>query len=149
MQQPIMLRMETEFDTLHPDQRLTDFLSFCNEVLSRYDGNIAECEALDNSLNDLMHYVELTDDCRPKICVAMREARRQRRLCKNENDLLKPLYDYLSDKTLINKLSQVLGKVRTANEMVTKRTYIARTDAIEKLFDRKEADAQCQAPDRF
>lgn len=149
MQQPIMLTRETDFDTCHPDQRLTEFLSFCNEVVSRYNGNIAECEAMDNTLNDLLHYVEMTDDCSPKICVAIRDARRQRRLCKNENDLLKPLYEFLSDKTLINKLGQVLGRVRAANDIVTKRAYIARTDAIEKLSEEEEGEAPCQTQEQF
>ncbi len=138
MQAPIMLHRDTEFDTLHPRENLEQFLRFCSDVVSRYEGNIRECEDMDNKLNDLLHYIEMTDDDDPNISLAVRESRRQRRLCKNENDLLRPLYDFLSDKTFTNKLSQVLGRVRAAKETVENRTYITRTTAIEELLAKQQ-----------
>jgi len=138
MQSPVMLHREAEFDTCHPEDHLCKFLEFCSNVVSRYEGNLRECDEMENTLQDLLHYVEMTDDDDPNICLAIRNARRQRRLCKNENDLLQPFYEFISDKTLVNKLSQILGKVRAADERVTKRTYIARTDALEKIIDREE-----------
>lgn len=147
MQSPVMLHRDTEFDTCHPEDHLCDFLDFCANVVSRYEGNSRACNDYENTLQDLLHYIEMTDDDNPEICLAIREARRQRRLCKNENDLLQPFYEFISDKSFVNKLQQILGKVRLANERVTKRTYIARTDTIEKIINqekRMDGDSLCQ-----
>ncbi len=59
------------------------------------------------------------------------EVRRQRRNCKNENELLAPLYVFIQQNPkTVNELATVLGKCRAAKDAIEHRMYSARTDII-------------------
>lgn len=134
VQQLITLKRTEEFDSLKPEEALKTFLTFARNVISRYEDNQKLQSDLEAETQDLLHYVELSDDmnaCKGNdMYRKMREVRRKRRACKNEIDLLKPLYDYLSDKKMINELSQIQGKCRTAKEVICQRQYTLRTDVM-------------------
>ena len=131
----ITLKRSEEFDSLKPEDELKSFLSFARSVISRYEDNVKLQSDLEAETQDLLHYVELSKDmnaCRGNdMYKKMREIRRKRRACKNEIDLLKPLYDYLSDKKMINDLAQIQGKCRTAKEVISQRQYTLRTGVME------------------
>lgn len=133
--QIITLKRSEEFDSLHPEEKLREFLSFARDVISRYEENVRLQTELETETQDLLHYVELSDNmdaCKGnKMYKKVREVRRKRRACKNEIDLLKPLYEYLSDKTLINQLSKIQGQCRTSKETISSRQYTLRTDVIQ------------------
>lgn len=133
--QIITLKRSEEFDSLHPEEKLREFLGFARDVISRYEENVRLQTELETETQDLLHYVELSDNmdaCKGnKMYKKVREVRRKRRACKNEIDLLKPLYEYLSDKTIINQLSQIQGKCKTSKEVISQRQYTLRTDVIE------------------
>ena len=119
----ITLKRNEEFDSLLPEENLKNFLSFARNVISRYEDNIKLQGDLEAETQDLLHFVELSenmDACRVNAMYKkLREVRRKRRACKNEIDLLKPLYDYLSDKKMIGDLAQIQGKCRTAKEVIS------------------------------
>ena len=131
----ITLKRNEEFDSLKPEDELKTFLSFARNVISRYEDNVKLQSDLEAETQDLLHFVELSENmnaCRGNdMYKKMREIRRKRRACKNEIDLLKPLYDYLSDKKMINDLSQIQGKCRTAKEVISQRQYTLRTGVME------------------
>ena len=131
----ITLKRSEEFDSLKPEDELKSFLSFARNVISRYEDNVKLQSDLEAETQDLLHYVELSKDmnaCQGNdMYKKMREIRRKRRACKNEIDLLKPLYDYLSDKKMINDLAQIQGKCRTAKEVISQRQYTLRTGVME------------------
>lgn len=130
----VSLSRSAEFDTLLPVDRVKDFLAFARDVISRYEGNIARQKELEDETQDLMHVAELTE----KVSAAqgyknwrkLQEVRRERRACKNETELLKPLYDYLQDRAVINQLSQIQGKCSSSKQVISMRKYALRTDVM-------------------
>ena len=83
----------------------------------------------------LLHYIELHEDMNAsegyKTYRKLAEVRRERRVCKNENELLLPIYTFIQQNPkFINELATVLGRTRTAREAINKRMYSARTDVI-------------------
>lgn len=131
----ITLKRSEEFDSLKPEENLKNFLSFARNVISRYEDNQKLQSDLEAETQDLLHYVELSDNM--NACMGnnmykkMREIRRKRRACKNEIDLLKPLYEYLSDKKMLSELAQIQGKCHTAKEVISARQYTLRTGVME------------------
>ena len=124
-----------EYDPLHAIDALCEFNRFLRDVVSRYEENDRlriECE---NKSNDLLHYIELRGDMNAsegyKAYKKLAEVRRERRCCKNENELLAPLYAFIQQNTkAINEMTAVLGRCRGIKEVIEKRTYCARTDII-------------------
>ena len=123
------------YDTLMPDKVVTDFLEFCRNVKSRYEGNAEEIGAREAELGDLEHYMELHSDLDCKggyaLYKKMRETRRERRKCKNEMELLRPMYDWLEQNgDALNRLTIALGDTRRKAEVIDSRKYMSRTDVL-------------------
>lgn len=133
--QPVTLKRQLPFDSLSPEEKLREFLAFCRDVIARYEDNARRQTETERATQDLLHYVELSEDmnaCRGYCMYSkIAETRRERRACKSENELLQPLYDFLKDKSLINQLAQIQGQCRTAKESINLRTYTLRTDVIQ------------------
>lgn len=133
--QMITLRRKQDYDSLKPEETLKEFLKFARGVISRYEDNQRLQADLEQETQDLLHYMELSGDMNAcmgnEMYKKMREVRRQRRNCKLEIELLKPLYEYLSDQTVINKLSQIQGQCRTSKDAIALRSYTLRTDVVE------------------
>lgn len=132
--------MKLPYDTLFPEKTVTDFLSFLRTVKSRYDGNVRALEEAEAQLQDLEHYAELNEDldCADGYGVyrKIRDIRRQRRAYKNENELLTPLYQWITeDAAEVKKLERALGETRRKAELIDKRQYMARTDVLEERED--------------
>lgn len=130
----ITLRRNANFDSLLPEEQIKNFLAFARNVISRYEENVTRQRELEQETQDLLHYMELSGDmnaCRG-FCMyrKMAEIRRERRACKNEIDLLQPVYDYLQDKTVINQLAKIQGQCRTSKEAINMRSYTLRTDVV-------------------
>lgn len=125
---------DSDFDTLHPAQTIAAFLDFCTSAVLRYQGNIQVQDDTNLETQDLLHYMELSENLRVadgfKAYRRMREVRRVRRDAKNENDLLQPLYDFLTQTDFENRLRRVLGDTRNRAEVVGKRQYGMRTDVL-------------------
>lgn len=128
------LHRDSDFDTLHPAETISAFLDFCAGVRQRYQGNLQVQDDTNLETQDLLHYMELSENLRVadgfKAYRRMREVRRVRRDAKNENDLLQPLYDFLTQTDFENILRRVLGDTRTRAEVVGKRQYGMRTDIL-------------------
>lgn len=125
------------YDTLCPDKNLTDFLSFLRNVKMRYEGNVREKEEKEAQLQDLEHYIELHPDmdCKGgyREYKRMRDARRQRRSLKCENELLFPLYEWISlNEQALDDLAVTLGRVRKTAETIESRKYMTRTSVLEE-----------------
>lgn len=133
--QLITLRRKQEYDSLKPEETLKEFLKFARSVISRYEDDQKLQADLEQETQDLLHYMELSDNMNAcmgnEMYKKMREIRRQRRDCKHEIELLKPLYDYLSDQTVIQQLSKIQGQCRTSKDAIALRSYTLRTDVVE------------------
>ena len=122
-------------DPLNAVDMLTAFNRFLLEVTARYEANervLTECE---QKSQDLLHYIELHDDMNAaegyKTYRKLAEVRRERRIRKNENELLSPLYSFMKQNPrFATELAQALGKTRSSRETIEKRCYSAKTDVI-------------------
>ena len=128
---------EKDFDTLAVIDHIKDFSDFLAAATQRYEFNASRITEIDTETQDILHYIELADT-RKKITIYNRlsEIRRERRCCKNENDVLKPVYDWIktSDQA-VNRLPAVLGACRKTKDIVTNREYGLRTDILDGLVD--------------
>lgn len=129
------LRRSQDYDSLQPEEQLKAFLGFARSVLLRYEENQRLQSDLETETQDMLHYMEMHDNMNAvmgnEMYKKLREIRRRRRDCKNEIELLKPVYDYLSDKTVINALSKIQGQCRASKETIGLRSYTMRTDVIQ------------------
>lgn len=100
------------------------------DVKKNYENNIEIIKQAEEELNDLYHECELAD---PKdmykgylVYKAIREVRIRRRNAKQENEVLKDMYEYLNSQagqTFKTKMQSIQGsavKIQTAQES---RTY--------------------------
>lgn len=100
------------------------------DVVYNYERNIEIIKECEEELNDLNHEAELSV---PKdmyqgylIYKAIRETRIRRRTAKEENELLKDLYDYLSSQTgqaFKNKIQNIQGNSARIRSIQESRTY--------------------------
>lgn len=100
------------------------------DVKKNYENNIEIIKQTEDELNDLYHECELADPKDMyngwKMYRAIRDARIRRRTAKEENEVLKDMYDYLcspAGQTFKTKMQSIQGgaaKVRSTQES---RTY--------------------------
>lgn len=100
------------------------------DVKKNYENNLEIIKQTEDELNDLYHECELAEPKDMyngwKLYRAIREARIRRRTAKEENEILKEIYDYLnspSGQTFKSKMQSIQGcaaKIRSTQES---RTY--------------------------
>ena len=125
-----------DYDSLHPEETLRRFVSFLHSVRSRYDANYAVVGEMDLSQQDLLHAIEMSDDMDAKGGYDMyrrtREVRRNRRCCKNENELLEPIRNFLENNAgFITSLERLQGDVAAAKQRIDGKRYTYRTKIME------------------
>ena len=140
----MMFHRGVAYDSLRPEESLRSFLDFTRAVLMRYKENGRLLAEYEKQTQDLLHYIELHENLSAARGFAMytklRNIRRARRVCKDENELLKPLVDFLiSGKSQTDQLAKILGSCRAAREAIDARQYRLRTDVL-----REEADSLVQ-----
>lgn len=126
-----------EYDSLQPAQQLKAFIAFLKSVQARYDENFRLVGECDLKGQDLLHKIELGDDMDVlngyRIHKTIRNVRRQRRICKNENDLLRPLYAYLEKHDdLIPQLERLQGEIGLLKSAIDDRKYAVRTHVLKE-----------------
>lgn len=129
-----ILSQNIEFDSLHPEDNIKQFLMFARNVISRYEGNQQRQSELELEQQDVEHVMELSNNQDIvggyRLYRKLADIRRERRTCKNESDLLKPLYDYLKQNSIMNDLSRLQGSCRVSKETISKRQYTLRTNIL-------------------
>lgn len=128
---------EVDYDTLHPEETLKEFVKFLRDVKARYEFASEEAVRCEQETQDILHYVELGGDLNAmkgfKAYKTLADARRRRRICKNEMETLEPIYRYLldTDPKLPDKLAKIQGDCRKEKDQIKARAYICRTDILE------------------
>lgn len=100
------------------------------DVKRHYENNLDIIKQTEDELNDLYHEAELSE---PKdmykgylIYRAIREARIRRRTAKEENELLKDMYEYLNSQagqTFKSKIQSIQGSAAKIRSTQESRTY--------------------------
>ena len=108
----------------------TSILDIFKEVVTRYESNEAIISQTEDELNDLYHEAELSA---PKdmyhgylIYKEIREVRLKRRSAKEENELLKEMYDYIKSQIgteTKNTIQKIQGHSIEQTKIINGRTY--------------------------
>ena len=136
---PVLFNSE-EYDTLHPESTIRLFCGDIREMISRYEGNKERFNELENEMQDLLHYIEMTGDKNAnigfKLYKRLSEVRRERRICQNEIDLLQPIYDSFKDTDLLNTLASIQGRCGSVKKQIDGRAYTVRTDVLDQFINK-------------
>lgn len=106
--------------------QVINFFRICAREHKYYSTLLLEVEKAET---DLMHFIELGNGGyreRCKISTKLRQCLLERRAIKDRIEELAPLADFLAEpqnKSLIDKLSQVLGETRKAERYHANRSY--------------------------
>lgn len=122
-------------------ERLSVFLKLVNETMSIQKLYTEYLAVEDKKTQDILHKIELekmTRDERAKICKKLADIRKHRREYKDVLEVIKPLYDFLSEEkniSVIHRLEGVLGEVRKKEKLLDNRTYVPRVLEEGDYFD--------------
>lgn len=126
-----------DYDTLNSIEQIKTFCEFGRRIVSKYENNVQQQEQSELEENDIRHCMELAPKLTEKekkfLYSKLTEVLQERRACKSENEILQPLYDYLKDKTLLNKLSQIQGIMASTKDIITNRRYSCRTSVLDNF----------------
>ena len=103
------------------------------DVTRNYERNTEDIRRIEEEINDLNHEIELSE---PKnmyqgylMYKAIRELRIERRRCKEENELLKDMYEYFKSQqgqAFKSKIQQIQGSAAKLRDVQERRTYVPR-----------------------
>ena len=133
------LHYDVDYDSTHPEATIRNFVSDINDMIARFEGNKVRLFEIEDELQDIFHYIEIsTYKSVPigyKLYRKLAELRRERRACKNENDLLQPIYEYFHATEVLNRLTYVQGECSKAKEAIDNRYYTVRTDILQQWME--------------
>lgn len=108
-------------------------ITIYQDVIKTYEKNQETIKEIEDELNDVNHEIELST---PKdmykgylMYKTVRELRQRRRQCKDENALLKDMYDFLKGQQgqqFKSKIQQIQGGSVKVYESQEHRTYVPR-----------------------
>lgn len=143
---------EKDYDALQAEQTIRDFCAFIRSVIARYDENAHQQELAEARRMDLQHAIELTeeltDEEEHQLYSKLTESLRIRRVCKHENMLLKPLYDQVVDKNLLNRLAQIQGQIGMVRKTISDKSYACRTDVLDDFRIEEPTELTESIPER-
>ena len=126
---------EKEYDALGAEETIRKFCAFIRSVIAHYEENARQQEAAEARQMDLQHCIEMTPELTEteehQLYGKLTEALRTRRTCKDENMVLKPLYEAVVDKNLLNRLAQVQGQIGVVKKTIAGKSYACRTDVLD------------------
>ena len=139
-----VLHYNVNYDSSHPEEVIRTLVAQMKSMVARYDANKNRVQEIEAELLDLYHYIEIASNQKVtdgyKLYRRMAELRRERRACKNENDLLWPVYQYFHATDVLPKLANVQGEVAKAQSAIDMRVYSVRTDALSDYLKTESAE---------
>lgn len=115
-----------------PSEYISEFLSFVSDAQSHYRFCYDEVNEQDKLTQDYLHSLELDElKCteRSKVATKLATNRKDRRYYKDRVEELEPIIQFFMEpqnKKVLDKLTNVLGAVRKAENYHKDRTYIPR-----------------------
>lgn len=138
---PILVS-KVEYDSLHPEETIKEFAKSIRAMLERYEKNAEKLIDMENETQDSLHEMEMLDDLNVvggyESYVILRETRRERRRCKNENALLQPIYDLFHATSLLDKLAAVQGDCGKIKRSIAAKGYSIRTNVLDDILAKKQ-----------
>ena len=106
------------------------FIQISNDVVKRFESNEDIIKQTEEELNDVYHEIELGRDQDLyggyKLYRQVKDLRNKRRQAKDENALLKDMYDYIKSQqgqTFKSKIQSIQGNSAKVYEAQSRRTY--------------------------
>jgi hypothetical protein len=103
------------------------------DVIKNYERNEDRIRCIEEELNDLNHEIELTPSKNMYsgylLYKSIRELRIERRRCKEENELMKDMYEYFrgqQGQAFKNKIQSIQSNAAKLREVQEHRTYTPR-----------------------
>lgn len=137
-----ILHYDLDYDVTHPEDTIRQFCNDIQGMMERLTGNKDRVQRIDAELNDLEHYMETTA-FKPvsqgyRLYRKLAELRKERRACKNEIELLQPIWEYFHATDVLNKLRTVQGECRKMKAQIDDRCYVCRTNVLEECAEPKK-----------
>lgn len=127
-----------EYDSLQPENKLKEFAAYIRKCLARYEQDQEDLKISEQKIQDILHFMEMGEDQKyssgSKLYKLLRDERRERRRCKNEIELLYPVYQLFHGTKLLEQLAQTQGACRVVKQSIDERLYSARTDVLDDFF---------------
>ena len=146
-----ILHYNVDYDSTKPEETIRNFVSDIRGMVSKFEWNRNRISEIETELVDLEHYIEIasykTVPNGYKLYRKLAELRRERRACKNENDLLQPIYEYFHATEVLNRLSTVQGECAKAKNAIDGRCYLVRTDILEEYLNPPKKEDEDEAVD--
>ena len=146
-----ILHYNIDYDSTKPEETIRNFVADIRGMVTRFEMNKSRIIEIETQLVDLEHYIEIenfkTVPNGYKLYRKLAELRRERRACKNENDLLQPIYEYFHATEVLNRLSTVQGECAKAKSAIDGRCYLVRTDILEEYMNPPVKKKEEPAPD--
>lgn len=120
-----------------PIEAAEEILRCIDYITKTYPENYDRIGELDKELCDIQHIIEFTplDIQRGfRLAKQTQEVRKERRVLKNENEVLKPLYDFFnqgSRQAFKNALIVATSKAKSREKMLSDRVYGFRSQAFQ------------------
>ena len=105
-------------------------IQIATDVVKKYESNVEIIKKTEDELNDVYHEIELG---KPqdlyggyKLYKQVKDLRMQRRQAKDENDLLKDMYEYIKSQpgqSFKSKIQSIQGSSAKVYEAQSRRTY--------------------------
>ena len=113
-------------------KELENFLNFVDECMRDYTYNQEKLTTEENLTQDLLHSLELGDmkcDERSKVATRLAINRKDRRYYKDVVEEVTPVCEFFNEsstKAVLNKMRELLGKLRKVEAYHACRTYFPR-----------------------
>lgn len=129
------LHRDIDFDDLHPEENIRTFVAFATDVISRYNYNKTMITEYEDQLQDILHFIELSDNLNAKEGYKkykqITDIRRERRKCKLENELLEQAYQFFNaNKSMLDQLRRIQGGCRRDKDTLSNLRYTIRTNIL-------------------
>ena len=119
-------------------EHIEAFLDWVRECGAEYNIAMTNEQAAAEETQDLLHKLEIDETTyheKAKIGQALTAVRRERREAKDTVAILDPVVDWKKkNKTFLDSLEGLLGRVRKAEKDIEGRTYRPRTDIVERTI---------------
>ena len=106
------------------------YIQIANDVVKKYECNIDIIKKTEDELNDVYHEIELgkSQDLYGgyKLYKQVKDLRMQRRQAKDENELLRDMYEYIKSQpgqSFKSKIQSIQGSSAKVYEAQSRRTY--------------------------
>lgn len=135
------------------EEACTELLRIFGNIPEIFDQNWEKIDLCNKETEDILHEIELSENQTTtngyKLYKALREVRRERRRCKNENEALQPIVDILKQQENLRlRLYKVHSIVKEITRQQEERQYTPRVlkDAVSEDVEAvKELEAMCES----